>query len=157
MKSRNTFNFILFYINKLCIYYVLDTMFGVGYVEINDFACVRLYVVFTIYKWSNCVHSNYRRINCIQYYSQHKYKIEFASCSNRGSYTSIIKLPQIIFRMACDSNTTSSILRIQKREMLPVKTSKNNNSSFILKDRFVHSETSKGLSSSFRTSGIFSQ
>lgn len=133
----------------LCIYYVLDTMLGVGYLEINDFACVRLSVEFTIYKASNCVHSNYRRTNCTHTaYSQHKYKIEFASCSKRGSYTSIIKLPQIIFRMAYDRNTTSSIRKIQKREMLPVKTS--NIFSFILKDRFVHSETSKGLSSSLQ-------
>lgn len=68
-------------------------------------------------------------------YSQHKYKIEFASCSKIGRYTSIIKLPQIIFRIAYDRNTTSSILKIQKKKMLPVKTS-NNIFSFILKDRF---------------------
>lgn len=34
----------------LYIYYVLDTMLGVGYLEINDFACVRLFVEFIIYK-----------------------------------------------------------------------------------------------------------
>lgn len=50
MKSRNIFSFILFYINLLHIYYVLDTMLGVGYLEINDSDIVRIFVEFTVYK-----------------------------------------------------------------------------------------------------------
>lgn len=50
MKSRNIFSFILFSSNMLCIYYVLDTMLGVGYLEINDSDIVRIFVEFIVYK-----------------------------------------------------------------------------------------------------------